>query len=244
MSSAKPSGAKFQEHIFEVRFKPNAQILDRRGELASHLSSRLGMPEWNIGADRIDLRFDSIQSSTAFLSYRNFGVVAKGEDATSLFEKLSKDLLLTLAETSPISGIKEVLRLGVKSKFAVPSDKAFSNLLANYQNRWAKVSEKAIHCLDGNIVDIGVVLDVRTAIGTVKTQSGPMGREQLILFFDYLKDQTIDEEVFYYAEYDYWKKPFSIKKIEELKPIIDNYFKANIKAFTSSWSYLSEPQGD
>jgi hypothetical protein len=202
------------------------------------------MPEWNIGADRIDLKFDSAQSGSAFLSYRNFGVVAKGDDATSLFSDLSKDLLLALAETAPFSGIKEIVRLGVKSKFAAPTNKAFTNLLATYQSRWAKVSERAIRCLDGNIVDIGVVLDVRTAIGSVKTQSGPMGKDQLVVFFDYLKDQVIDEDVFYYTEYDYWKNPFVVKELKELKSIVDNYFKANLKAFESSWSYLSEPQED
>jgi hypothetical protein len=43
------------EHVFEIRYRPNAKILDKRGEWAEKLSHELELPAWRIGANRLDV---------------------------------------------------------------------------------------------------------------------------------------------------------------------------------------------
>ena len=62
------SGAKTSDQVFEIRYRPNARILDRRGEWAVELSSQLKLPTWQVGPNRIDLS-NSTSEHRAFVSF-------------------------------------------------------------------------------------------------------------------------------------------------------------------------------
>jgi hypothetical protein len=47
--------AGLNEHVLEVRYKPNPKVLDYRGTWAESISDHMKLPEWRIVENRIDI---------------------------------------------------------------------------------------------------------------------------------------------------------------------------------------------
>jgi len=61
------------EHVLEIRYKPNPKILDLRGTWAEQISLHMDLPHWRIVANRIDA-FTEGESIHAFVGFRNGGM--------------------------------------------------------------------------------------------------------------------------------------------------------------------------
>ena len=63
------------EQIVEIRYQPNAKVLDWRGRWAETMAAKLELPHWRIVDNRLDIH-DKDEDRHCFISFRNAGFVA------------------------------------------------------------------------------------------------------------------------------------------------------------------------
>ena len=66
---------KIAEYVVEIRFKPNARVLDKRGEIASNLLSKL-LNQWSISSNQILLSSKENLDTKAVFSFKNVSFVS------------------------------------------------------------------------------------------------------------------------------------------------------------------------
>ena len=76
--------AGLNEHVLEVRYKPNPKVLDYRGAWAESISDHMNLPEWRIVENRIDI-YDKKNKDHAFVGFRNAGFVAHDTPTKNYF---------------------------------------------------------------------------------------------------------------------------------------------------------------
>ncbi|MEX1014383.1 MAG: hypothetical protein WDZ80_04450 [Candidatus Paceibacterota bacterium] len=189
------------KHLVEIRYTPNARILDKRGETAESLSSAL-LNYWNISTNRIDFLSKDNESVRAFFSYKNLGFLSSYPNETDYFIEESKNLIKSAWTHFPADKIR---RIGVRSTYAIPV-KDFTIAFETYKDKFLKLSDADIKQFGGDLVDIGFPLNFVSGENFFNIVTGPMEKEQLKQFFgdiDDLPDSAI------YIDVDYFRKDFS-----------------------------------
>src|SRR6266404_4452269 len=72
------------ETVFEIRYQPNAKLLDHRGEWAEALAGHMSLPKWNILANRFDV-FSADMTQHCFVSFRNAGMACLDSPTSNFF---------------------------------------------------------------------------------------------------------------------------------------------------------------
>jgi len=209
------------QHVLEIRYKPDSKVLDYRGLWAKMISDHMKLPDWRIIENRADI-FDSDSQERAFVGFRNCGFITYDVQTKYYFpDKAIKfiDFLFTLDgfEKSPY-----IERIGVRSKFCKKYDGSFEDLKNMYTTNYLTLTEKAIKVIDANLLDIGGPLNFKDKNGYFNTMSGPMKNEQMKEFFDNVEEPPA---VGLYFDIDYWLTP--------KKELIDREIKNHINIFAS-----------
>lgn len=193
------------EHVVELRYRPNAKILDHRGVWAEQISEHLELPHWQIIENRIDI-FSKGQTEHAFVGFRNAGYTAADTPTKNFFTDKATKLFRFLFTLDNFGRELFVERLGLKSKFSTIYEGTFEELTARFADRYVKLSPEAATAIgsDAKLVDIGAPLNFVDKRGNFNTVAGPMSRQQLPTFFR--KDEGFPEVALYY-EIDYFIKP-------------------------------------
>ena len=193
------------EHVFEIRFRPNARVLDFRGDWTATLGEALDLPEWHIDTNRIDV-FAKDQSARAFVAFRNAGMTLRDTGTPSLFPDKASQFIRQMFGLEGFGHTVHVERLGVRSKFGVGCSLPFAKLLQRFTERYVSPTSSVTNVMGRNakIVDAGAPLNLTDDLGQLNTMCGPMTREQFAQFFS--KDEGFPE-VGLYFDVDYWLKP-------------------------------------
>lgn len=189
------------KHLVEIRFTPNAPILDKRGETAEALSSTL-FNYWSISTNRIDFASKDKESIQAFLSYKNLGLLSSYPNEASYFLDEAKNFIKTAWTHFPADKIK---RIGVRSTYIIQTQN-FTKTFDAYKEKFLKLTDSDIKKFGGDLVDVGFPLNFVSGEDYFNVITGPMEKEQLKQFFgdiDDLPDSAI------YIDVDYFRKDFS-----------------------------------
>jgi hypothetical protein len=192
------------EHIFELRYKPLASLVDFRGQLAESISSHMTLPIWEIIENRIDI-YTEDKTAQAFVSFRNCGFILQDTTSASVFPDKAQRFLRHLLSLPPFASTVPVERLGVRSKFATPFDAPFEQLVARISERYTKLNPSALTAWgDPTVVDVGVPLNLRDKDGRFNTVVGPVRKDE---FPRYMRARDAFPSVGLFVDIDYWDRP-------------------------------------
>lgn len=215
------------EQIFEIRYKPNAKILDYRGAWAEFISEHMNLSEWRILENRIDI-FDASKEDHAFIGFRNAGFVSRKLPTKNYFYERTIKLLNYLSSIKEFGSQLTVERIGVRSRYCRPFGGDFDALKDKYENHYLSLTNRAKRIINAKLVDIGAPLSFIDDVGTFNTTCGPMEEEQITQFFNGRMPDDIPKVGLYY-DIDYFVRPNKTMDIKEVN--------STIKAFSEkSWN--------
>lgn len=191
------------EHIFEIRYKPNPKILDHRGTWAELISKHMDLSEWMIVENRIDI-YDKEGKNRAFVGFSNAGFVCYDSPTANYFPEKTVKFFRFVLNLEDFGSTPFVMRIGIRSRFCTAFPGNFEDLCNRYSQRYLILTEKAQVAINAKLIDIGGHLNFVDKHGNFNTMSGPMPNEQMKQFFSHKKEFP---EVGLYYDVDYWLKP-------------------------------------
>ena len=191
------------EQILEVRYKPNAKILDYRGSWAEAISEHMKLPQWRIIENRIDI-YDDKNRDHAFVGFRNAGFVAYNTSTKNYFADKAVKLFKFICSLEGFEKVPYVERIGVRSRFCKGYRGSFDTLRDKYTSNYLNLTERAREIIGAKLLDIGGPLNFRDSHGNFNTLCGPMVEEQIAGYFG--KDEEVPK-VGLYFDIDYWLAP-------------------------------------
>ena len=206
------------EQVFEIRFKPDPEVLDHRGEWAKSTSAHLGMEHWQIVDNRFDV-FNEKQVEHFFVSFRNAGYSAINTPGKSFFSERSGKFLRHLYGLTGFNDNLFIERIGVLSKFCTPFKGKYDDLVSLFSQKYMGLTDEAHEAIGKNakIADIGAPVNFEDRFGTFNTGCGPAKRAQLQEFFS--KHTSLPEIGFFYY-IDYFQTPKGNLKGKDIIEII------------------------
>jgi hypothetical protein len=193
------------ESLFEIRYKPNAKLLDHRGEWAEKLSKHMSLEHWQIVENRLDV-FSEDKERLLFLAYRNGGAMLINIPNKDYFYNFTNKLINFVMALEHFGDPIYIERIGVRNKFCTPFPGTFESLRNRYATRYFNIPDKAKTAIgvDAELIDVGVSIDFKDSIGEFKTMTGPMTSRQFPEFFS-VKEGFPSVGIFY--DIDYSVKP-------------------------------------
>ena len=154
------------EHILEIRFKPNPEVLDHRGAWTAAIAKEMGFNHWKIIENRIDFRPDD-KTQIAFVSFRNFGITVKDQPTPNFFEDKANKLVRKVMALNGFQSPLAVERIGVRAKTCHPLEREFSDVADHIRDVFFK--EDSLDQLRGDdaVVDAAAVLYFKTELGQI-----------------------------------------------------------------------------
>jgi hypothetical protein len=193
----------FSEHIVEVRYKPNPELLDRRGERATALLEALEFEHWEV-ADRVVRVTRADKKESAFVAYHNAGMTCQDLRDGKEFGEKAKFFCRLLGDLPGIAKVVPVNRLGVRSKFLQLFDGSFEALRELVMAQWVDLRPAYLKALGGSVEDVGAPFIMKDTVGNYNTSGGPMKQEQAMRFLPREHDLPA---VSLYFDIDYWWTP-------------------------------------
>jgi hypothetical protein len=207
------------EYLLEVRYSPNAKILDYRGTWAESVSKFMDLRQWEIVENRFDV-FDKEQTRRFFVSYRNAGALIHNSSTRNYFPDQANKFLRFLFDQKAFGDSLLLERLGVRARFATSFDGSFEELLNRYSTRFLTINPKVHELMNATIIDIAGPIDFSTKNGKINTSSGPMPKEQVAQAFSHEKDLP---DIALYFDFDYWIRPNTTFPGKEILDIIKSF---------------------
>jgi len=214
-------GQPANEHIFEIRYKPNPKILDYRGTWAELISKHMGLPDWRILENRVDV-FDKETKNRCFVGFRNSGCTTRDAPTANYFPDQAVKFFRYVLSLDGFGKAPFVERIGVRIRFLTPHTSTFDDLLNRYANRYLKMTEAAEKAIRAKLIDIGGPLNFVDKHGNFNTSSGPMIDEQSSELFPWKENLP---KVGLYYDIDYWQKPMQEVSDVEILKIISTFAK-------------------
>jgi len=203
------------EHILEVRYKPNPKILDYRGTWSAGISKHMDFEHWGIVENRIDA-YNEGNSLHAFVGFKHAGFVAVDTEMRDFFANKAVKFFKYLFSLEGFGKQLHVERLGVRSRFGQEYEGTFEELVDKFVANYLSLTEKATKIIDANLVDVGAPLNFKDKHGNFNTMCGPMKSDQLE---NYLSKRDSLPELSLYFDIDYWIRP---KKLLDEREVIKN----------------------
>lgn len=218
----------FSDHVFEIRYRPNAKILDRRGEWAERLSENLQLPRWQIASNRFDVWNEDTPEHRGFVSFSNSGYsLANAPTANYFPDHVVKFFKLVLALPDFPKPLY-VIRIGVRQRFLTEFVGKFDELVKRYAERYLCPTDKAMTVIGGKLLDLGGPMNFADSLGNFNTNCGPVPEEQAKTFFPDQEPEDGFPKVALYYDIDYWLRPD--------KNVADNEILKAIRSFsTEAW---------
>lgn len=204
------------EHICEIRYKPNARILDKRGTWAELISEHMKLPFWKIGTNRLDV-FEKDNAERCFVSFGNSGYVVRDSPTGNFFPDTAVKFFKFLLDLDDFPKPVIVGRIGVRQRFLTPYAGEFSELLRRYTERYVSLTKTAEEVIGGKLIDIGAPLNFADRHGSFNTNCGPVLKSQAEELMGEREDLPA---VSVYYDIDYWQKvEKEVKDTDILKTI-------------------------
>jgi len=209
------------EHVVEIRYRHNARVLDHRGDWAERISAEMGLPEWRIVENRIDVYKDD-HSEHAFIGFRHGGFTIADTNAKTVFPSRAGKLLRFVFGLREFGDRVHVERLGVRSRFCTTFAGEFAKLVDLYTEKYVSLHPAAKEAIGQGVhlLDIGAPMNFRDSLGQFNSQCGPMPQAQLESVFR--KDEGYPAVGLYY-DIDYFLHPGRKMDAAEVVEAITNF---------------------
>jgi len=207
-------GRNINEHVFEIRYKPNAKILDYRGTWAEMISEHMKLSEWRILSNRID-SYDKPNNNHAFVGFRNSGFSCNDSPTRNYFYDQAIKFYGFIAKLDGFEPEPVIERIGVRSKFFTSFEKGFDELKNRFASKYICLTSEAKKVINAKLIDIGAPLNFADELGNFNTMAGPMAKEQAAQFFSNRKISDIPD-IGLYFDIDYFLKPNKKMKADEV----------------------------
>jgi len=195
--------ANISEQVLEIRYKPNAKILDLRGTWAEAISEHIALPEWRIIENRVDV-FDKDFKERAFVGFRNAGYVVHDAPTNNFFLERAAKYVKHLFSLTGFGKNIYVERIGIRLKICFEFSGTFDELLNKYETNYLSLSAKAKNIFKAELKDMSGPLDFQDSHGNFNTLSGPITMEQMPQYFEGKKELPT---LGLFFDIDYWCNP-------------------------------------
>lgn len=212
---------EINEHIFEVRYKANPKILDKRGEWAELISEHMKFPHWNIVENRVDI-YDKVNINHVFVGFHNSGFITIDSPTKNYFYDQAIKFYSFISQLEGFGKQIFVERIGIRSKFCSSFEHGFEELKNRYAQRYLVLTKEAEKAINAKLIDIGGPLNFADQLGNFNTMSGPMEKKQTVLFFTNRKEEELPDVGLFY-DIDYWLKPGKAMNSNEINNNIKNF---------------------
>jgi len=198
--------ANVNEQIFEIRYKANSKILDYRGTWSELLSDYLGLSEWKIVDNRIDI-YNKQNTRHAFVGFSNTGFLCTNSPTRNFFYDQASKFYSFIVKQPGYDAAPQVERFGVRSRFCINIDKSFKDIMELYLKSFCNQLESIKNVLGPEYVDIGTTLELKDKLGNYKLTSGAVELAQIKNLFRNIEEENSLPQVGLYFDLDYWVKP-------------------------------------
>lgn len=221
-SEIRPSSIQ-SEFLVEIRYLPNAKVIDNRGKWAEEASKLMDLPEWGISENRLDVS-NKDKTMGGFVAFRNAGFYIRNNPDHKLFQNKAIKFLRYFFGDPDFGETIYVERIGVRFRYGVPTSLSFDDLVKVISEKFVSISPQAITALDAKIIDNGVPLTLETPNGTINFNIGPMTLDELKVI---LKLDDNPSPVSFYIDLDYWTKPDNVLTTKDIINTIRNFSEEN-----------------
>jgi hypothetical protein len=213
------------ETVVEIRIRPDPRLLDYRGDFAESMTRSMNLVHWQVDTSRVDA-FDEHQSMRCFVSFQNLGLILRNSQPRDYFPNQSGKFLKNVLTQKPFEESTFVERIGVRSRFAIPSLESFHNLLEKYMKNYTNISSGAANAFSGRIIDVGMPINFQTEIGKINSSSGIMQKDQFSQFFQLEKQDDLPE-IAIYLDFDYFETPKRLMVYQDVIARVKEYAFSN-----------------
>lgn len=216
------------EHVIEIRFKPDARILDKRGEIANLLTVN-PFDQWNISTNKINFLSKDNPNLEAYFSFKNTGLISSYPNETKSFIEETEKFIKTVWNHFPTN---EITRVGIRSRYVLPA-KDFKTMFDAYKEKFLGIKDDDLKKLGGDLIDLGFPLNFVDGENFFNIHTGPMEKKE---FSNLVKnqDEIFDNGVF--LDFDFFKEKFS--PYTKQKDIVD-FLKLGVKKAENALSVIS-----
>jgi len=106
-----------------------------------------------------------------------------------------------------------IQRFGNRSRVATRYIGDFSELLSGFTTKFVNLRPEITEILNGEVIDFGSPINLKTMDGFININSGPMANPQLMEFFPKYENLP---DLAYYLDVDYWREPNKEMEFQEL----------------------------
>jgi len=229
------------ETVLELRFRPNALVLDHRGAWAENLSAHMSLPEWQIVENRLDI-YSTDKTHHLFVGFRNAGMAYANTPSTTFFAEKAQRFLRRLFSLEDFGDPLHIERLGVRHKLAIPTQTSFIDLVEHFASEYVQLSASLKDAFGGaTLIDIGAPLNYKDGLGFFNTSAGPMQEAQ---FKDFFRKKEGLPATGLYIDVDYWVKPEeTLSSSDVISKVHQFTTAAQQRATTIRQLALAEPSG-
>lgn len=220
---------KIAEYVVEIRFKPNARVLDKRGEIASNLLSKL-LNQWSISSNQILLSSKENLDTKAVFSFKNVSFVSNYPNDKKFFLENAEAYIKSAWTHFPNN---EIVRVGIRTKYLIPA-KDFKSIFDSYKKNFLALKDEDLTKIGGTLIDLGFPLNFADGDNFFNIVTGPMEKEQ---FGQFVKEQEDIFENGVFIDFDYFKQEFS--PYTKQKDILD-LIKLGIEKAENACSAISD----
>lgn len=186
--------------FLEIRFKPWASILDKRGKIAEALSSKR-FDRWTISENTVVFSSSRVRYTQAFFSFTNLGF---GITRTRPVEEFNEGAIEFVRKAWQFFLTNEITRIGVRSIF-LSEVQGFKETMGRFRNRFLKLSEAEVEKFGGDLVDVGFPLNFSVGDRRFNIMTGAMEKEQALE--RYGRGEELPQAGIY-VDVDYFKSKF------------------------------------
>ena len=219
------------EQILEVRFKPNARVLDRRGHWAEIIAQDMGLKNWKIVENRVDIS-SADSKIRAFVSFKNFGLVILNAPTSNFFHDKAKKLIGVLSKLPDFDFPLGIQRCGIRSKICHELDIEVSEISSVIRNHF--LIPKSLEPIGGaeNVIDSAIATYFNTDKGQLNIRISSNPENEIKAAFSNHPTDTLPTKG-WISDIDYFSTDFEnlsqkalVRRITEFSDEIDRRYKA------------------
>jgi|GEM_PF-1060163 len=199
--SQEPKGKRdsINSLVFELRYKPDPTLVDRRGTLVRDLSKCLDLPRWLIDTNKVEISSDD-KREMVIVSFKNLWYNILDAETPKAFQEKARKLLEIVAKKYSAFEDATAEFVGIRSTFCTEFAGTLESLVTRFESRCVNITPAVRAIIDGTLVDIGAPMNFKDSLGDFNIKSGPMGENQIREFFP---KHTVVPDVGFFLDIDY-----------------------------------------
>lgn len=187
-----------EKHAFEIRFRPNATIVDKRGSIAESCAGS-SLKNWSIKNNRVDFGNENDPSVSAFVSFKEAGFIAETPKDKGFFITECKEFVKRIWNFIP-SG--NMIRIGIRT-IQFQELENFEEENKKLRKAFLAIGDPKTNGFDAELIDVGFPLNFQKGSVQIHTNTGIMKMSQASPFFT---DQEALPECGIFIDHDYFEE--------------------------------------